>query len=263
MTGEATPPAWEAVTDETKALVGEASAQGLVLRAVGSTGIRLHCEAAAAAMTDLERGAKDIDLVCVGHDRKGVRRLIEERGYEADRDMLVAMEGRRFLFRHAASGMEIDLFVDRLDFCHKIELAGRIDQEPLTIPLEELVLQKLQVHDLTRNDLVDTVVLLLTHPVANGGSREEIDAEFMAGLLARDWGFHRTATENLERVRRAMEGGAFPAIDEDRCLRVRERVEALRAAIDARPKSLSWRMRDRVGDRMQWWQEVSERSDAY
>jgi hypothetical protein len=37
----------------------------------------------------------------------------------------------------------------------------------------------------------------------------------------------------------------------------------LREAIDETQKSRGWRMRARVGERMQWWEDVSEREDTY
>jgi hypothetical protein len=44
---------------------------------------------------------------------------------------------------------------------------------------------------------------------------------------------------------------------------VGERVDALLAAIEAVPKSVRWRARARVGERLQWWQDVDEREAVY
>jgi len=33
---------------------------------------------------------------------------------------------------------------------------------------------------------------------------------------------------------------------------------AVKAAIDRAPKPFAWRMRDRIGDRRQWWTDVDE-----
>ncbi|MGH2814155.1 MAG: hypothetical protein ACRDLC_03255, partial [Actinomycetota bacterium] len=165
MSGQAPRPGWAAVHEAAVALVDEAGARGQVLRLVGSTGIRLHCPPAAAALDRLGRPAKDIDVVCRHEDRKGLRRLLEERGWEVDRDLLVAMEGRRFSFRHPPSGLELDVFVDRLEFCHTIELRDRLDARELTVPVEDLLLQKLQIVRQTVTDRMDAAALLATHPV--------------------------------------------------------------------------------------------------
>jgi hypothetical protein len=244
-----TVPGWDQVQPEAAVLVAAASDRGLTLRLVGSAGIRLHCAAAAGALDRRRRPAKDIDLVCAREHRKGVRALLEERGYQVDRDLLVAMEGTRYAFAHPASKIELDLFVDRLQFCHTIELRGRFARHAVTIPVEDLLLQKLQIVQPVTTDLLDLAALLETHEVCPGpASDESIDAGYVAGLLARDWGFHHTATANLQRLR--ADAGA-PGVDR------------LLAAIEAAPKSLKWRARARVGERVQWWQDVDERTGTY
>jgi hypothetical protein len=260
-------PGWAAVHEEAVALVDEAGARGQVLRLVGSTGIRLHCPPAAAALDRLGRPAKDIDVVCRHEDRNGLRRLLEERGWEVDRDLLVAMEGRRFAFRHPASGLDLDVFVDRLEFCHTIELRDRLGARELTVPVEDLLLQKLQIVRQTVTDRMDTAALLATHPVAGGprsrgrppgpeDTGEAIDAGYVAGLLARDWGFHHTATANLAALGDGGSGNGSAAT-------VTERAGDLLAAIEVAPKSVRWRARARVGERMQWWQDVDDREAVY
>ena len=261
MAGQAPRPAWAAVHEAAVALVEVAGARGHLLRLVGSTGIRLHCQPAAAALDRLGRPAKDIDVVCRHEDRRGLRRLLEERGWEVDRDLLVAMEGRRFSFRHPASGLELDVFVDRLEFCHTIELRDRLGARELTVPVEDLLLQKLQIVRQTVTDRMDAAALLATHPVApgpgaGGPAGEAIDAGYVAGLLARDWGFHHTASANLAALRDGPAANGTGAV-------VAARIDALLAAIRDAPKSVRWRARARVGERMQWWQDVDDREAVY
>ena len=257
MAGQAPRPSWAAVHQAAVALVGEAAARGQVLRLVGSTGIRLHCPPAAAALDRLGRPAKDIDLVCRHEDRKGLRRLLEDRGWRVDRDLLVAMEGRRYAFSHPERGLELDVFVDRMEFCHTIELRDRLAARELTVPVEDLLLQKLQIVRQTVTDRMDAAALLATHPVGESGvPGEAIDPAYVAGLLARDWGFHHTATANLAALRDEVTGNGSAAT-------VRDRVDALLGAIEAAPKSVRWRARARVGERMQWWQDVDEREAVY
>jgi hypothetical protein len=250
-------PGWEAVQREAVELVAAAGARGMVLRVVGSTGIRLHCAPAAAALDRLRRPAKDIDVVCRHEDRTPLRRLLEERGWRVDRDLLVAMEGQRYAFSHPRDGLELDVFVDRLEFCHTIELRDRLGRREVTAPVEDLLLQKLQIVKPTVTDRMDSQALLATHRVgAEASDGEAIDAGYVAGLLARDWGFHHTATANLLALRAAPPGNGGGRL-------VGERVDALLASIEAAPKSVRWRARARVGERLQWWQDVDEREAVY
>jgi hypothetical protein len=245
---------------EAAALVSAAAAQGITVRVVGSVGIRMHCAQAVEAMDDAGRVPKDVDLVVRSGDRGPLRSLLEARGYVVDQDVLVAMEGRRFAFHHPESNVDLDVFVGRLEFCHTIELADRWERHATTLPIEDLLLQKLQVHELTECDVVDAAVVLATHAVGPAGDDERIDRDYVAGVLSRDWGFHRDASANLERVREA--AGELPLAPE-RARHTRECAAELAEAIARAPKSLAWRMRARVGERMQWWQDVDERAETY
>jgi hypothetical protein len=246
--------------------VTAAADRGVTLRVVGSAGIRLHCAAPGPLMDGLNRPAKDIDFIVPQRQRKGMRRLLEDRGYLIDRDLLIAMEGTRYSFEHREHGTEIDVFVERLNFCHTIELAGRLEQHPVTIPIEELLLQKLQIVEMTTTDLIDASVLLATHDVASGQDAvagEAVDATHIARILARDWGFHHTATRNLERVRQSVAGAAVIDIGAEGAAQVQRGAQRLLDAIDAEGKSLAWRMRDKIGERKQWWQDVDDREATY
>ena len=58
-----------------------------------------------------------------------------------------------------------------------------------------------------------------------------------------------------ERVRAFLEG--VPFADEQR-VTARRRIDALWDAVQASPKSLKWKLRAKVGPRVQWYQDVSE-----
>ena len=252
---------WVQIHAEAAELVASAAEQGMTVRVVGSAGIRMHCAEALAAMDDVERAAKDLDVVVRSADRSRLRSLLEARGYVVDRDLLVAMEGQRFAFRHPERDLDLDVFVERLQFCHTIELDGRWERHATTIPIEDLLLQKLQVHELTDCDVIDAAVVLATHDVGEAGDDERIDRDYVAGVLAGDWGFHRDATANLDRVRAA--AGRDVPLSAARVRRVNAAAAALGDAIAQAKKSMSWRMRARVGERMQWWEDVNERVDTY
>jgi hypothetical protein len=258
------PATWEFLQQEAVNIVNEAKEQGIELRVVGSAGIRLHCSAPAIVMDKLKRPAKDIDFIVMKEHRKGMRRFLESRGYKIDRDLLVAMEGTRYTFVHSEHGAELDVFVDRLNFCHTVEVRDRLNRHQITIPIEELLLQKLQIVEMTTTDQMDVGVILATHEV-NGEveSPEIIDETYIAQLLARDWGFHHTATRNLEKIKRAMSLPTSEGMGGQTIAQAEERAERLLTAINAHAKTLAWKMRDKIGERMQWWQDVDEKEETY
>lgn len=256
------PSNWQQLRDEALEIIVAAGEADVDLRVVGGVGVRLHCAEPAETLARIGRVAKDIDFVVPKEGRKALRRLLEDRGYLVDRDLLVAMEGRRYSFSHPTSEIELDVFVERLEFNHTIEVRSRLDRHPVTISLEDLLMQKLQIVQLTANDLVDISVLLATHPVATEAtSTEEFSSDYIAGLLGKDWGFHHTATRNLERIA----AGTDTGVDLGSALSqiVRDRSNQLLHAVGQAPKTMGWRIRAKVGERVQWWEDVDEREGTY
>lgn len=236
-------------------IVDAASAAGVAVRVLGSIGVALHCPDAAALLPSFERTYADIDLVAYRRNAKALSAVLTGFGYHDDREVYIASEGARSIFDDPVRRIHLDVFYDRLEFCHVIPMADRLEADRPTIPLAELLLSKLQIVKINEKDVVDTILLLLDHPLGSGDA-EVIDMDRIAVLTAADWGLWRTLTQNLEKV--VALAGAYPQLDAgQRTTAIRAATE-LKAHTNAKPKSMAWRMRDRIGDRRQWWTDVDE-----
>jgi hypothetical protein len=240
---------------EVERLIAATSADGAPIRVLGSIGVALHCPDARALLPAFDRTYADIDFAAYRHDARSVSAAVTGLGYVEAREVFIASEGLRAIFEHPVSRIHLDVFYDRLEFCHVIPLAGRLEVDTPTIPLAELLLSKLQIVKLNEKDVVDTVLLLLDHRLADGDA-DTIDVGRVAGLCAEDWGLWRTLTMNLEKV--AALAATYPQLQPDHRSRVVTAVGNLKRAIDAVPKTFGWRIRARVGDRRQWWTDVDE-----
>src|SRR5262249_6686223 len=158
-------------------------------------------------------------------------------------------------FQHRERVLHVDLFYDRLDFCHLIPLAGRLDADRLTLPLAELLLTKLQIVKINEKDLVDSIVLLLEHPLGDSDAGG-VNLARIARLCAEDWGLWRTATMNLDKV--AALAGGDARLDASARGRVEAQLAAIRERLAAEPKPLAWRMRAKLGDRVKWYKDVED-----
>jgi len=257
------PPDWPVLRTEAAALVAAADAQDLRLRLIGSVGIRLFDERTEELMDALRPPPKDLDFVCRKRDRYGVRQRLETRGYENDRNMMVAMEGQRYLFVAPETGLKLDIFVDRLDFCHRIDIGRRLDVHPMTIPIEELFLHKLQIVHLTDGDRIDIGVLFAAVSPLDDDDPARFSTEIFLAPLTRDWGFWRTVTGNLDGIAEFARQGGYADFGDDVPETIAERAQTLRDAADAAPKSARWKLRAKVGERMRWWQDVDDREGTY
>jgi hypothetical protein len=239
---------------EASRLILQAQQAGIVLRALGSVGVGLHCPPSLEAMTLRHRQPKDIDLATRKQDRRELRRFFEGEGYEVDRDMLVAMEGTRYLFRNRVRSIDVDVWVDVLDLCHRLDVSDRLGEGP-TLTIEDLVLSKLQIVELTLGDLEDLATMISVHRLsgeqADRDDPEVIDVEYLTGLLGDDWGFWRTALGNLEKLNQHVAAEARP------------KVQKIIDLVQGSPKTVRWKLRARIGERMQWWQDVDIPRDTY
>jgi hypothetical protein len=161
------------------------------------------------------------------------------------------MEGRRYLFRNGERGTDIDVWVEVLDFCHRLDVSGRMGTGP-SLSIEDLLLSKLQIVELTPNDRLDISAILRTHEMGIApDDTEVIDSSYVAGILSDDWGFWRTATGNLQ------------ALKPDLPTEAAHRLEQLEQQIGAASKTVRWKARSKLGERAQWWQDVDIPRDTY
>ncbi len=241
---------------EVDRVIAAASAAGATLRVLGSIGVALHCPDSKALLPAFERTYADIDFAAYGRHARDLAAAVSSLGYREDREVAITSEGRRAIFNStAAPPIHLDVFFDQLEFCHRIPLAGRLEADSPTIPLAELLLSKLQIVKLNEKDVVDAILLLLDHELG-AGDGDVIDLGRIARLCADEWGLWRTMTMNLEKVQAFAAG--YPQLSSEQQDRVDQAAGAIKRAIDAEPKPLSWRMRDRIGDRRQWWTDVDE-----
>ena len=221
---------------------------------MGGAAVNLHCSSARQA--PLKRKYGDLDFVASSKQRQAVQNLFESLGYEGDRRFNTLNGDQRLLYLDGVNGRQIDVFIDRMKMCHVIELANRLGHDGPTLTPADLLLSKLQVYEVNMKDLVDTTALLLDHPIADHDD-DAINAAYVARLTSDDWGLHRTLQLNSGRVREAVR-----ELDVD-AGRVSQRLDELWARIDAKPKSLKWKLRARVGDRVSWYELPEEVRQPY
>ncbi len=238
--------------DEAMRLAQTASDRSLVVRVVGGVAIRLR--APTSTPTSLTRTYKDIDIVTTSSGGRGVQHLFGELGYRPDREFNALHGGDRLLFYDDGNQRQIDAFVGSFRMCHAIDLSTRLELDPVTVPLAELLLTKLQIVQLNEKDQRDIFALLHDHPVADH-DRDAINASVVAQACAGDWGLWRTTQGTLSRSRESL---ANYELTDDQRARVQSGLEQLETSIEREPKSRRWRWRARVGERTRWYEEPDE-----
>jgi hypothetical protein len=242
--------------DELKHILQVSSDEGVTLRVIGSLAFQFHCPKYGYLQAALGRAYTDIDFAGYSHERKAVQTVMSGLGYAENREVTVVSEGMRMIFDNASTGLHVDIFYDKLDFCHVISWKnGRLGVDTPTIPLAEMLLEKMQIVKINEKDIIDTIMLMLEHPLGDD-DQETINIKLVAELCADDWGLWRTTTMNLTKVSQLVQDyGQLSDTDKQHVI---SQVETVMQRIADEPKSLAWRLRDRVGDRVKWYKDVDE-----
>jgi len=247
--------------DEGRRLVDAARSEGITLRLLGGLGVREHCR----TLELCERDYSDLDMVALGRQARHLAALFAGFGYAENYEVSTATANGTLQFvrpcehdgglglGRAHTDDHIDVFLDTFRMDHDIALAKRLQIEPYTVSLGDLLLTKLQIFKLNEKDLRDIVTLLGDFDVGEEDGPQVIDGSYVGELCAGDWGLFYDVAMNLKRVE---EGAATFGLSEAQVARVRHGVMRLIAAIDGAPKSARWRLRARVGTRKNWHSEL-------
>lgn len=233
---------------EVKRVLDAARGAHVVLRATGGLAVWMRCPSAREA--PLARAFKDLDLVGPAGVARPATALLESLGYRGDKEFNQLHGHQRLYFWDARNQRQLDVFVGRMTMSHELDLADRVGLDEDTITLADLLLTKLQVFEINEKDLKDAAAILADHPLDAGG----IQVDRITSLLGIDWGWWRTATRNLDKVG-AYAGSLDHFAGADT---VSHRVEELKKRIEETPKSMRWRARSKVGDRVRWYELPEE-----
>jgi hypothetical protein len=240
------------VVAEGKRLLARAGEAGVRLRLLG--GVAIYLRAPGELAPPFARSYADLDFVTARADAGPTAQLLRDEGYEPHVAFNALHGNERMLFFDEVNGRQVDVFVGAFRMCHRIPLDERVGVDPVSIPLAELLLTKLQVIELNEKDVRDTLALLQGHPVGDEDG-ETVNASRIARLCAEDWGLWRTIVQNLSACRGYVE---TYELDPDDRVAIEARLDALLEEIEAEPKSRAWRLRGRIGDRKRWYELPEE-----
>ncbi len=286
-------PATQAADDplpEAISLAQGAADSGLGLKLLGGLAVRVICP----DLPPRRRAGQDIDFACLSRGRKDVVAYLERSGCVPDR-RFNSLNGDRQMYFNAPSGRPIDVMVDRLTMCHVLDFRSSFTMLPLTLDAIDILLSKLQIVELNEKDARDIMHLLAGAPVSGsqsvgnggtgesgtgqsgtgqsgtgqsgagqgggtgqgGGVRPVLDTDRFARLLAADWGWWRTVTANLAKLPSLAtdKPDLVPSAGPQDPLAQAARLLDLAHSV---PKSMKWKLRANVGDRIRWYELPEE-----
>jgi hypothetical protein len=241
------------IREEAKRLAEAAVTLGLSARLIGGLAIWLRCPSVRTG--PYARSYDDMDFAISAAASTKFKALLMTQGYLPDQFFNGLHGATRLYYGEPGGRWSIDVVIDELVMSHKLDLRGRLDGPAPTITLADLLLTKLQVWEINRKDLGDTLCLFADHDLSEDDSETEgISLPRVRSVLGKDWGFCHTVERNAQKVAALWAQEPLPGATHD----VAAQVAALRQAIEDAPKSRAWRLRSRVGERIRWYETPEE-----
>ena len=227
----------------------------VTIRVIGSLALRIKCPDYKYIEYENQHHLADIDFITYSKEIIKVQDMFFELGWTENQNVLRLFGDKRRIFYHPDENIHSDIFIDKLRFCHKIDFRKRLGIDYPTIGLIDLLLAKLQIVEINKKDIIDIMVLLSQYPVSlDGKNKGYIDGSYLAGICSRDWGWWKTATSNLKKVRELSD----EYLRKKQAEIIKQRLVLLTLFIEKKPKSLKWKIRSKIGNKMKWYREVEE-----
>jgi hypothetical protein len=248
--------------EEAQRIVDEGAKRDIVLRIIGGVGIRLHTmewQETAQRLGRLGDTTRqeftDLDFMAYRKQRPRLNEVFDELGYSLRRPTLSSAASERRIYFHPKGWFFVDVFFDELLVAnHPLNFKKRLELDSPTITPTDFLLEKLQIVNMGGKDFKDSLILLLAHAIGESDAPETINAAYISGLLAKDWGFWYTLTTNLKGIKDIIPG-MDELTDSEREMII-SRVDELLEHIEAEPKTIKWKLRSKIGTRQRWYEPV-------
>jgi hypothetical protein len=239
---------------EAVAVAREANEAGVLLKLLGGQAVRVLCP----EFPHRARDDQDMDFASVAPAKKRVVEFFGQRGFLSDQRFNTLHGDRQMYFTTADGKTSVDVIMDKLNMCHVLEFRDRIDRMPLTLDVTDLLLTKLQIVQLNRKDVHDILHLLSAYEVRDGDELGAIGLDRICRIVGEDWGWWRTLTGSLDTVMRLGSGEHQDLVPTARTHDPIAQAQRIREQCDACSKTLKWKLRAKVGDRVQWYELPEE-----
>ncbi|AAK42684.1 hypothetical protein SULI_01845 [Saccharolobus solfataricus] len=229
-------------------VIDKAENEGITLRVIGGAAIALIAKKGSELYP---RVYKDIDYFGLSSQSTKISRFLEGIGLIPNKRFNALHGHIRLMFFDPIINSTVDVFLDEFVMCHKLVLKDRLRIMKYTIPTSDLFLTKMQIIQLTENDKKDIAALLYDVELGERDDEKTMNYNYIAKILSEDWGFYKTYTINHDRVLEFMKNDKNREIIEPKLVKLRE-------IIEKHPKSIKWKMRAKIGEKVKWYEEPEE-----
>jgi hypothetical protein len=193
------------------------------------------------------RRVKDIDLVVTRKSLADAHQVLLACDLVPERLMGGIADLGRGRYRSRDGTVDIDLYGAPLEFSHRVELGEWLAIEGEYLDARWLLMTKLQIQEFGHLDARDAIAC-----IGSLIARSRCEYAELRAVCRRDWGWYRTASDNL-------------ACCEDAIADVRDagdrkglniEIGRVMGFLEGDKKTNWWRLRSRIGRRVAWYEIV-------
>jgi hypothetical protein len=247
-------------------LIDQARLAGATVRLIGGLAIRRHC----VDLDFMDREYSDIDLVGLSSQNSELHEVLAKLGWTENRYVTQSTDGGQLQYvkvevlKAQADGVQlaeppivdhVDIFMDVMRMDHDVDVRERLAVDDYAISPVDALIAKMQIGKINQKDVHDVIALVKDVPLREEDDDLSIDLPYLADVCADDWGLYHDITTNIEIVLSRLDDYG---LSDEEVARVYGRLAAMQEAIEDERKSLRWRLRASVGQRVAWRREIEE-----
>ena len=254
--------------------IDAARARGVQLRLTGGLAVRRYC-------TDLDfmdREYSDIDFIGLGDQKKEIHDVFESLDYTENRYVTQSTDASQlqYIKNEALEGMKaeaeaseaelasayepplvdhIDIFLDVMRMDHDIDVHDRLEIDDYAISPADAFIAKMQIGKINQKDIHDVIALVKDVSLRDVDDDRSLDLLHIAEVCSHDWGLYQDVTTNLDVAIAMVDDYGLTESQQDR---VYARLAAIKESVESASKSIRWRLRATVGERVAWRREIED-----
>lgn len=226
--------------------------ENIEVRVLGGAGVFLKCRAYQDLMNKDRKPFSDIDLITGQKYIDRLETVFDEMKFEQNRNFKILFGYQRRIF-YTPMNITVEVYLDDLHLCREIEISDRLLLDYPTLSPTDLLLSKIQRFDLKDKDIIDILVLLASFDLS-GKNNNNVDLDYISRLCSNEWGWWKTFKVNTAKLYHNNKKGFSPR-ERDQ---INGKLKQLENAIDSGKKSLKWKFRAILGEKIRWYKHVDE-----
>ncbi|OGU57227.1 MAG: hypothetical protein A2V66_13915, partial [Ignavibacteria bacterium RBG_13_36_8] len=170
-----------------------AEKNGLLVRAIGGFAI-VKKYAKYLIRKGIIRSIKDIDFLIFEEHINDFVKILSDLKFEPDQEFNFLYGSKRRIYK--SGNLVLDIFINSIDMnCNLTIPKERLRKYEEIIPSTEMLLEKLQIKDLTKNKYTDMICIFNNELINSSDS--DISLPIMINYLNDNWPFYHISEHNL------------------------------------------------------------------